>query len=60
MDISKTFVKKIEKNSACRNPRAHRSLGILYSCYEGDPLTPPEGEASQGESPLTPARNKRS
>ena len=27
---------------------------ILYSSYEGDPLSPPKGEATQGEHPLDP------
>jgi hypothetical protein len=26
----------------------------LCSCYEGDPLSPPKGEATQEEAPLTP------
>ena len=31
-------------------------LIFLDRCYEGDPLSPPEGEASQGERPLDPLR----
>jgi hypothetical protein len=29
-------------------------LGNLCDSYEGDPLSPPEGEAAQGEHPLDP------
>jgi hypothetical protein len=36
------------------SPRFSRYLPILFSIKEGDPLSPPEGEASQGEHPLTP------
>jgi hypothetical protein len=27
---------------------------LLLGCLEGDPLSPPEGEAAQGEHPLDP------
>jgi hypothetical protein len=32
------------------------SLSILLENNEGDPLSPPKGEAAQGERLLTPAR----
>jgi hypothetical protein len=36
----------------------HFTNNLLLSSYgyEGDPLSPPEGEASQGEHPLDPLR----
>ena len=35
----------------CRTPV---TLNFFRITYEGDPLSPPEGEADQGENPLDP------
>jgi hypothetical protein len=37
-----------------RNPFFLMVLYFLSGCLECDPLSPPEGEAAQGEHPLTP------
>jgi len=31
---------------------------IFFGTYEGDPLSPPKGDAAQGEPPLTPFSSK--
>jgi hypothetical protein len=39
----------------CRNPNLSCDSVIFFGNYEGDPLSPPEGEAAQGEYRLDPA-----
>ncbi|MFA4826048.1 MAG: hypothetical protein WC593_12920 [Methanoregula sp.] len=53
MLISISWDKGKSENLLIRNP-FFPAFNFLWGSMEGDPLSPPEGEAAQGEYPLDP------